>query len=83
MNKPSHNFKIVPDSSLTQVWDGNRHIATFNNQRDALAFVDGFVLLQAAKDYLKVDAKGNAGIFLTEGRQQLLDAVDLVDGRSR
>jgi hypothetical protein len=83
MNKPSRDFKIVPDSSLTQVWDGNRHIATFQSHRDALAFVDGFFLLQAAKDYLKMDAKGNPGIFLTEGRQQLLDAVDLVDGRCR
>lgn len=77
------DLKIVPDSSRHQVWEGSNHIATFNNQRDALAFVDGFYLLQAAKDYLKMDAKGNAGIFLTESRQQLLDAVDLVEGRSQ
>jgi hypothetical protein len=34
-----HDFKLVPDSSLTQVWDGDRFVATFQSRQDALAFV--------------------------------------------
>ncbi len=54
------DLKIVPDSSWFQVWEESRHIATFYNQEDALAFVDGFVLVEMVKRYLKSDKEGGS-----------------------
>jgi len=37
----ARKFKIVPDSSWSQVWNGDLHVATFRSHSDAVSFVDG------------------------------------------